>query len=87
MLFLSIIISKYFEGKSKKQIVGHIKRDRFESGKNKDFDLLGLLLTVISHRINEALVNKHTTRRIEFDIMKAFEKQWPRMLLQSLSSV
>ena len=83
------VISKIFESILNRHILNHLSKNNllvdvqygFRSARST-----ADVLTVISHRISEALDSTYDARAIALDISKAFDQVWHKGLLHKLSS-
>ena len=83
------VISKLFEAAINTAVLGHLAKNNLLSDQQYGFRprrSTADILTVISHRISEALDRGFDTRVIALDISKAFDKVWHKGLLHKISS-
>ncbi|MEL7340328.1 MAG: reverse transcriptase family protein, partial [Bacteroidota bacterium] len=83
------VISKLFESVINKRILDHLNRNNLLSDVQYGFRSARStadVLTVITHRISEAMAMGNHSRVIALDISKAFDKVWHKGLLLKLSS-
>ena len=81
------IISKLLESIINKRIMHHLLVNSLLSDQQYGFRSCRStadVLTVITHRVSEALDNGHMTKSIALDISKAFDKVWHKGLLHKL---
>ena len=83
------VISKLFESVINKRILDHLEANNLLSDVQYGFRSLRStadVLTVITHRISEAMVGGNLAKMVALDISKAFDKVWHKGLLTKLSS-
>ena len=83
------IISKLFECVINKRVLDHLVKNNLLSDVQYGFRSsrsTADVLTVLTHRISEAIAKGNHTRVIALDISKAFDKVWHKGLLHKLSS-
>ena len=83
------IISKLFECVINERVLDHLVKNNLLSDVQYGFRSsrsTADVLTVITHRISEAIAKGNHTRVIALDISKAFDKVWHKGLLHKLSS-
>ena len=83
------IISKLFESVINKRVLDHLVKNNLMSDVQygfRSYRSTADVLTVITHRISEAIAKGNHTRLIALDISKAFDKVWHKGLLHKLSS-
>ena len=83
------IISKLFECVINERVLDHLVKNNLLSDVQYGFRSsrsTADVLTVITHRISEAIAKGNHTRLIALDISKAFDKVWHKGLLHKLSS-
>ena len=83
------IISKLFESVINKGVIDHLVKNNLLSDVQYGFRSsrsTADVLTVITHRISEAMAKGNHTRVVALDISKAFDKVWHKGLLHKQSS-
>ena len=83
------IISKLFESVINKGVLDHLVKNNLLTDVQYGFRSsrsTADVLTVITHRISEAIAKGNHTRVVALDISKAFDKVWHKGLLHKLSS-
>ena len=83
------VMSKLFESVINKAVISHLDRHKLLSDNQYGFRSsrsTADILTVITHRVSEALDHGRETRTVALDISKAFDRVWHKGLLHKLSS-
>ena len=83
------VMSKLFESVINKAVISHLDRNKLLSDNQYGFRSsrsTADILTVITHRVSEALDKGRETRTVALDISKAFDRVWHKGLLHKLSS-
>ena len=83
------VISKLFEAVMNRRILGHLTKNNLLSDSQYGFRSARSTadaLTVITHRVSQALHDNLHARAVALDISKAFDKVWHKGLLLKLAS-